>query len=113
MQTEIKFPPKTMQIFRYIDKHHVDTGRIEEKFGDTCHFRLKELRNAHVINYEFEEDGVTHVIVPSLEGVYFLENYRAERFLTTRERWLERLYGFISGALVTIISGLILGWLAG
>ena len=41
-------------------------------------------------------------------NAYFTE--KAER---RREKWLDRLYGFISGVAVTAIGGLIVQWLAG
>lgn len=84
MPNTMKFSPKTMQVLKYIDKHHVDTSHLKKKFGDTCHLRLQELQNAHVINYEFKPDGITHVIVPSIEGVHFLEDFKAEKHSDTK-----------------------------
>lgn len=43
------------------------------------------------------------------EGLHFKEFKR----LTRREKWKERLYGFISGVLVTVLGGLLIKWLAG
>lgn len=92
----------------YIDKHSVDEKHLKDKFGDTFRLRLEELERNSAINYVFESDGITHVIVPSLEGRFILENYKANRSLTKKERWKERLWGFISGVLVTVIGELIL-----
>ena len=38
--------------------------------------------------------------------------FREFHALTRRERWKERLFGFLSGVLVTVLSGLILSWLS-
>lgn len=41
------------------------------------------------------------------EGLHFKELNSLE----TRERWKERIIGFISGVLVTVIGGLLLNWI--
>ena len=39
--------------------------------------------------------------------------YSTEKAERRREKWLDRLYGFLSGVAVTVIGELILRWLAG
>lgn len=38
-------------------------------------------------------------------------HYKEFRHLQARERWIERIFGFVSGVLVTVVGGLILAWL--
>ena len=38
-------------------------------------------------------------------------HYKEFRQLAARERWKERIIGFISGVLVSVVGGLILAWL--
>lgn len=38
-------------------------------------------------------------------------HYKELRYLAARERWMERIIGFISGVLVSVVGGLILAWL--
>ena len=38
-------------------------------------------------------------------------HYKEFRYLSARERWIERIIGFVSGVLVSVFGGLILSWL--
>lgn len=38
-------------------------------------------------------------------------HYKEFKFIETRDRWKERIVGFVSGVLVTVFGGLILEWL--
>ena len=38
-------------------------------------------------------------------------HYKEIRYLEARERWIERIIGFVSGVLVSVLGGLILSWL--
>lgn len=38
-------------------------------------------------------------------------HYKEFRYLEARERWIERIFGFVSGVLVTVVGGLILAGL--
>lgn len=40
-------------------------------------------------------------------------HYKEFRYLARKERWKERIFGFLSGVLVTVLGGLILSWLSG
>lgn len=107
------FSAETTRMLMYINKHQVNENHLKKKFGETYRLRLKNLEQGHAINYEFEADGITHTIVPGLEGQLFLADYKAERRLTKRERWRERILGFVPGVLVTVVGGLILKWISG
>ncbi len=41
-----------------------------------------------------------------------VKRWNTLRILSKRERWKERIFGFVSGVLVTIVGGLILSWIS-
>lgn len=51
-------------------------------------------------------------LVATDTGRIEVKRWNTLRVLSRRERWKERLYGFVSGVLVTVLSGLILSWLS-
>lgn len=40
-----------------------------------------------------------------------IKRWRAKTVLAKKERWKERIYGFLSGVFVTVFGGLILEWI--
>lgn len=51
-------------------------------------------------------------IVATRAGKIEVRRWRTVRVLSNRERWKERIFGFLSGVLVTVVGGLILAWLS-
>lgn len=51
-------------------------------------------------------------LVATDTGRIEVKRWNTLRVLSRRERWKERLYGFVSGVLVTVVGGLILSWLS-
>lgn len=51
-------------------------------------------------------------LVATDTGRIEVKRWNTVRVLSKRERWKERLYGFVSGVLVAVLSGLILSWLS-
>lgn len=51
-------------------------------------------------------------LVATDTGRIEVKRWNTLRVLSKRERWKERIFGFISGVLVTVASGLILSWLS-
>lgn len=50
--------------------------------------------------------------VATRAGKIEVRRWRTVRILSNRERWKERIFGFLSGVLVTVVAGLILAWLS-
>lgn len=83
------FSVGTLKMLDYIDRHDVDEDRLIKKFGCTYPLRIVELQKGQAINYEFRRDGSVRRVVPSIEGLYALENYRLSR-RADRKRFLFR-----------------------
>lgn len=62
----------------------------------------------------FVPDGVDYAeppignIVATRQGALEVKRWSTSKSLSNRERWKERIFGFISGVAVTVIGGLIL-----
>lgn len=70
---------------------------------------LAFLESSGYITVQRALGGAFISIRPEAHGkAYFVE--KAQR---RREKWLDRLYGFLSGVAATAIGGLIVQWLAG
>ena len=70
---------------------------------------LAFLESSGYISVHRSFNGKIMSIRPEAQGkAYFV--WKAQR---RREKWLDRLYGFLSGVAVTVIGGLIVQWLAG
>lgn len=54
------------------------------------------------------KDPPKGAIVATRAGKIAVKRWKTLRTLSNRERWKERLFGFLSGILVTVIGGLIL-----
>lgn len=104
----MKLQVKTLAVLRYIKRHRPSGQKLEKHFGESVRLRLQELQIAKAINYEFEADGLTHSVVLSAEGLYMLENYVAEQMLAKKEKWKERIYGFIFGVLTSVAASFII-----
>lgn len=51
-------------------------------------------------------------LVATDTGRIEVKRWNTVHLLSQRERWKERIFGFISGVLATVVSGLILSWLS-
>lgn len=51
-------------------------------------------------------------LVATDTGRIEVKRWKTMRVLSNRERWKERIYGFLSGILVTVVGGIILAWLS-
>ena len=51
-------------------------------------------------------------LVATDTGRIEVKRWRVKVALTKKERWKERIFGFVSGVLATVASGLILSWLS-
>lgn len=51
-------------------------------------------------------------LVATDAGRIEVKRWNTVRVLSKRERWKERVFGFVSGVLVTVVGGLILSWLS-
>ena len=58
------------------------------------------------------KDPPKGAIVATRAGKIEVRRWRTMHVLSNRERWKERIFGFLSGVLVTVVGGLILAWLS-
>lgn len=58
------------------------------------------------------EDPPKGSIIATRAGKIEVKRWNTLRSLSTKERWKERIYGFVSGFLITVLSALILSLLS-
>lgn len=61
---------------------------------------------------DYVDPPIGNVLATDL-GKLEVKRWKTRRMLTVRERWIERAFGFLSGVVITVLSGFILQWLAG
>lgn len=75
---------------------------------DAGNTAISELSNNGLLSAKCR-DGVISVSFDSRgEGKLFIENFKHVSRLTSKEKWKERICGFVFGVLTTVISALIL-----
>ena len=57
------------------------------------------------------KDPPKGAVVATRAGRIEVRRWRTLRILSSRERWKERIFGFLSGVAVTVFGGLILEWI--
>lgn len=60
---------------------------------------------------DYTDPPVGNLVATDL-GRIEVKRWKTVRILSKRERWKERISGFVSGVLVTVVGGLILSWLS-
>ena len=102
-----------LKVLRYIKSHSrkyaVRSSALSHKFGKASEISLKNLENSGYIEcptfnddcqFGFSSGDNWNITV---NGLYYLSNYKAEQKLTSRERLFNYFLGFGSGILTGII----------
>lgn len=89
---------------------HVLAESAQASKTDICE-AIKFLNEKGLVEYRvlrFKNGELKIAFHLTHEGLHFKEL----KSLEVRERWKERIFGFLSGVLVTVVAGLILAWLS-
>lgn len=82
-----------------------NTSLTDYDSGNTA---ISEMSNMGLLAGQAYGDVVTVTLDSRGCGKLFLDNYKHVSRLTAKEKWKERIWGFVFGVLTTVISTLIL-----
>nr|WP_302665754.1 hypothetical protein [uncultured Agathobaculum sp.] len=100
-------------------------GALEQRFGKESRESVKFLMENGLVKIhernikpfmpsgsDYVDPPVGNIIATDL-GKVEIKRWNTKCALSQKERWKERVFGFISGVLTTVISGLIISIIAG
>lgn len=89
---------------------------ITAKFGPAGHEAAEQLAAAHLVTWDTESDSALSrddygVMNPTAKGTLEHQRYSYNSRLSRREKWFNRIFGYIAGILSTVIAYLITEYL--
>lgn len=101
--------PKSLRLLKKLAKKDL----FKEKIDDQTISRLFELvelgyaKTGYIDHPSGREGGLLRVWQIDTPGMVYIQDYKDISALNAREKWIERVYGFVSGVALTVIAWLL------
>jgi len=104
-----KINKKTLKVLKFIKKNaNVDEYKLKIKFPESERYSDKLEELGYIENHNPQDPNKDNGYLMDAysitdDGLFYIENYQDEKYLTLKEKWIERIVGALFAILVAAI----------